>query len=170
MTDPVQKNPIILVVAMTHAGVIGRQNRLPWHIPEDLRQFRRLTQGGVLVMGRKTFQSLPAPLQGRYHLVISRTLAGRPDIEIVPTLTDALHQAHQHDGPTFLIGGRQVFAEGIGRCDLLVVSWIKGDYDGDVRFPDIDWSCWRETARTDHRDFSRSVYRRIRPEMGQSSS
>ncbi|RME40465.1 MAG: dihydrofolate reductase [Deltaproteobacteria bacterium] len=161
MTGSAKKNAIILVVAMTRAGVIGRENRLPWHIPDDLRQFRHLTLGGTLIMGRKTWQSLPAPLHGRHHLVVSKTLAADSGIQIVPSLSEALLEGERRGGPVFLLGGRQIFAEGIARCDLMVVSWIAGDFAGDVTFPAIDWSCWRETARTDHNGFSRSVYRRI---------
>ncbi|GAB4167415.1 MAG: dihydrofolate reductase [Geothermobacteraceae bacterium] len=159
--DPKGKNSrLILVVAMTRSGLIGKDGALPWHLPGDLRQFRALTLGGTLIMGRTTFESLSAPLNNRHHLVVSRTLTHRTGIEVVPTLAQALARSKDLGRPTFLAGGRQIYAEGLPLCDLLVVSWIDEDCDGDVRFPGIDWSQWREVARTDHIGFCRSVYRR----------
>ncbi|RMF47375.1 MAG: dihydrofolate reductase, partial [Deltaproteobacteria bacterium] len=116
--------------------------------------------GGTLIMGRTTFESLPAPLDNRHHLVVSSTLPQGAGIEVVPTLAQALARAKDLGRPTFLAGGRQIYAEGLPLCDLLVISWIAKDCDGDVRFPEIDWSQWREVARTDHTGFCRCVYRR----------
>ncbi len=132
--------PITLVVARAVSGVIGKDGGLPWHISADLRRFKALTMGTVLVMGRKTFDSLPNVLPGRRHIVITRDRAWRADgVEVAHSPEEALAMAG--DEPVSVIGGADIFRLFLPLADV----------DGDT-FMDDPRSTgeWREVAREDH--------------------
>ncbi|TYO98654.1 dihydrofolate reductase [Geothermobacter ehrlichii] len=150
-----------LVVAMTRAGVIGAAGRLPWSLPEDLRLFRQLTWGGVVIMGRKTFASLPGPLPGRINLVVSMSLPPTAGIDVFPTLDAALLRAAALKRPAFVIGGVRLYAEALPRCERMVISWVEEDVEGDVVFPEVNWEQWRRRESTRHAGFVREVYEKI---------
>jgi dihydrofolate reductase len=148
-----------VLVAMTAARVIGRDKELPWHIPEELALFRRLTMGGTLIMGRRTFEAIGRPLPGRRNIVLSRTLPPTAEIEICGNFPQALRLA-AGDQEVFAIGGRQVFSEALPVADRLRISWLHQEYDGDIFFPHLDQDAWRILAREEYQEFTHILYRR----------
>ncbi len=150
---------LFIVVARAANGTIGADNRLPWHIPADLAHFKRLTMGSPMIMGRKTFESLPGTLPGRRHIVLTRDPEWMPsksddnddeddDIEVANSLDDAIHRAN--GARIAVIGGAAVFAEALPRARRIELTEIHRDYDGDVAMPAIDPAEWEEIAREDH--------------------
>lgn len=148
-----------VLAAMTSARVIGRNNRLPWHIPEELALFRRLTMGSTLIMGRRTFAAIGRPLSGRRNIVVSRTLPTTAGIEICDSFLRALRLA-AGDQEIFVIGGRRIFSEALPLADYLRISWLHQDYEGDVFFPHLDQAAWRVLAREEAEEFTHLLYRR----------
>jgi dihydrofolate reductase len=148
-----------VLVAMTAARVIGRDQQLPWHIPEELALFRRLTMGATLIMGRRTFQSIGRPLPGRRNIVVSRTLPPTEGIEICSNFPQALRLA-AGDQKVFAIGGRQIFSEALPITDYLRVSWLHQEYAGDVFFPHLDLDDWRVLTRDEGPEFTHVLYGR----------
>lgn len=137
---------IFLVLACASNGVIGNNGALPWHLPGDLRHFKALTQGKPMIMGRKTFDSLPGLLPGRRHIVLTRDTewdedgaetAYSPDQAIA--IANAPHVA--------VIGGAEIFALFLPRADRIELTEVEGDFDGDTRFDLPDAAQWEETAR-----------------------
>ena len=141
-----------LILARSANGVIGNNNALPWHLPEDLAHFKRLTQGWPVIMGRKTWDSLPAkfkPLPGRTNIVITRQRVwSAPGAQVTTSLADALALC----GPAaqvWVIGGAQVFAQAEPLADRIEVTEIAREFEGDTHAPALG-THWVETAREDH--------------------
>lgn len=136
---------LALVWAQTADGVIGRDGTLPWHLPEDLARFRRLTAGHAVVMGRRTWESLPErmrPLPDRRNVVLSRDPAYRADgAEVCPSLEAALELVGA-DEEMWVIGGAALFAETITRADRLEVTDVDLDVPGDTYAPLVDPGRW----------------------------
>ena len=141
---------VSLIVAYAANRVIGRDGRLPWHLPADLAHFKRTTMGRPIVMGRRTWDSIGRPLPGRRNIVVSRDLAWRaPGAEAAGSLDDAI--ARCDDQPeVFVIGGAQVYALALPRADRIVATEIDRAYDGDAWFPALDAEAWRAVAREAH--------------------
>ncbi|MEP7765240.1 dihydrofolate reductase [Sanguibacter sp. 25GB23B1] len=133
-----------LVWAQSTAGVIGADGALPWHLPEDLAHFRRTTAGSPVIMGRATWESLPArfrPLPGRANIVLSRQPGYEaPGARVVAGLDAALEAAAETPGveTAWVIGGAQVYAAAMDRADLLVVTYVDTEVDGDAWAPPVD--------------------------------
>jgi dihydrofolate reductase len=139
---------IVFVYARAANGVIGRDGTLPWHLPADLKHFKALTTGKPMIMGRKTFDSFPAPLPGRRHIVLTRDPAwSTPGAEVAHTPEDALALAG--DGEVAVIGGAQVFALFADRADRLELTEIHADFPGDTTMPPVGPE-WHEVARHEH--------------------
>lgn len=142
---------IVLVVAVARNGVIGNRNALPWHIPGDLRRFRRLTIGRPVVMGRKTFESIGIPLPGRQNIVVSRNPAwNAPGVTVVPNLAEAvaaggLHPSARPD-EIMVIGGAELFREALPIATRLELTEVALDPEGDVHMPPLG-AGWKEVAR-----------------------
>lgn len=141
---------ISLIAAMANNRVIGKDNQMPWHLPEDLKHFKAMTLGKPIVMGRKTFESIGRPLPGRHNIVISRTQG--LEIEGVTCVTSfelALVAAGECE-ELVVIGGGQLYASTLGIASSLYLTEIELDVDGDTHFPEWDdgsWECIsRETA------------------------
>lgn len=140
---------ITLVVARASNGVIGRDGRLPWHIPADLRHFKAVTLGTAMIMGRKTFDSLPGLLPGRRHIVITRDPAWRAvGAEVAHSVGEALVLAG--GGPVSVIGGAEIFRLFETLASAVELTEVHGDVEGDTLMPAFDPSVWREAARDDH--------------------
>ena len=158
---------LTIIVARARNGVIGRDNQLPWHLPEDLGFFKRTTMGAPIVMGRKTHDSIGRPLPGRRNIVVTRDAARMfAGCETATSIAGALALAAKDGAPeAFLIGGTQLYAEGIGYADKLVITEIDADFEGDATFPAPDPTQWEAVSRESHRaeafDYARVVYRRI---------
>lgn len=140
---------IVLVVAVADNGVIGQDGAMPWHISADFRRLKALTMGKPLVMGRKTFDSLPGILPGRRHIVITRDAGWQADgAERAGSLGDALAMAN---APHIVIfGGAQIYAEALPLADRIEWTEVHAEPAGDTRFPGFDRSEWEETFREAH--------------------
>ena len=138
---------IVLSLARAENGVIGRDGKLPWHLPADLKRFKALTMGKPMVMGRKTFESFPAPLPGRRHIVLTRdTSWSAAGAEVVHSVEAAL--ALTGDGDVAAIGGAEVFALFEPLADRVELTEVYASPEGDAVVP--GFSDWREVAREDH--------------------
>lgn len=141
---------ITLVVARAQNGVIGREGKLPWHLPADLKRFKALTIGSVMVMGRKTFDSLPGLLPGRRHIVVTRNRDWTaPGAEVAHSVEEALVLAG--DEPVSIIGGAELFALFLPHADKIELTEVLADIDGDTAMPDPRFSgSWTEVAAEEH--------------------
>src|SRR6266850_521406 len=141
---------IYLVAAVAANGVIGANGKLPWHFPEDLKHFKRLTLGHPVIMGRRTWESLGKPLADRENIVVSRSAGyDAPGAAVASSLGAALALC-AGEPVAFVIGGEQLFAESLPIAAGLVLTEIYRDYEGDTQFPRYDRSRWRETQREHH--------------------
>ena len=145
---------LIIIAALSRNRVIGKNGKIPWHISEDLKRFKRITTGHVIMMGRKTFESLGKPLPNRRNIVVtSRQIAG---IETYGTPDEAL-KALSNEEKVFVIGGGQLFAQTLDRADELLLTIIPREVDGDVYFPPYEHLIgkkFRETAKEVHEGYS----------------
>jgi dihydrofolate reductase len=148
------KPVLTLIAAVARNGVIGIANRLPWQLPADLKHFKELTTGHAVIMGRKTWESLPAkfrPLPGRRNIVVTRNDSFRAEGATVATsLPDAVAAANGDEA--FVIGGAELYKAALPLADRLQLTEIDAIYEGDTWFPAIDPARWRETARETHGD------------------
>ena len=142
--------PITIVVARAANGVIGRDGKLPWHISEDLKRFKRLTMGSVMVMGRKTFDSLPGLLSGRTHVVLTRDPAwSAPGAQVARSADEAIEEAE--GAPVSVIGGAEIFDLFLPLADRVELTEVLADVEGDTFMPDPrSDGDWRETWREEH--------------------
>jgi len=148
---------ISLIVAMDEGGLIGRGGQLPWRLPEDLKLFRRLTMGKTLLMGRKTWDSLGKPLDGRVHWVLSRDPGFHPEgCRVFPSLEVALaaHTDRGHGplphGELMVIGGADLFRATLPLAQRIHLTRVHTRLEGDTWFPLEELGAFRETARVDH--------------------
>jgi dihydrofolate reductase len=134
-----------LVVAMARNGVIGRKNALPWRLPADLAHFKRVTMGHPVVMGRKTFESIGRALPDRKNIVVTHNRAfAAPGCVVVGSLDEAWKAAGDAE-EVCVIGGTTLFAETLPLADLIHLTEVEADIEGDTYFPPFDRSEWRET-------------------------
>ena len=141
---------LALIAAVARNGVIGADNRLPWRLPEDLRHFRALTLGHAVIMGRRTWESLPGPLAQRQNIVVSRRRDFMaPGAEVTTTLDDALARVSL-PAPAFCIGGGELYRAALARAVVVHITEIEHDFAGDVTFPPLDPAQWREASRERH--------------------
>ena len=142
--------PITIVVARAQNGVIGREGKLPWHIPSDLKRFKALTMGSVMVMGRKTFESLPGLLPGRRHVVLTRDRSWSADgADVAHDVEEALRLAGRE--PISVIGGADLFELFVPIANRIELTEVLADVAGDTSIEDPSISGeWRETFREDH--------------------
>jgi dihydrofolate reductase len=143
-----------LIYARAANGVIGANGALPWHLPEDMAHFKRLTAGAPVVMGRKTWDSLPPkfrPLPGRTNIVVTRQAAlTQPGLQRASSLREALSICERLAAPeVWVIGGAQIYAEAVPLAQRAIVTEIARNFEGDAFAPTLD-AHWRETARVSH--------------------
>lgn len=131
------KNPkISLIAALSEDRVIGNKGKIPWHISEDMRRFKNLTTGHVVIMGRKTFESIGKPLTNRTNIIITRDKNYKVKGAIVcHSLDEAIKNSKLSD-EIFIIGGGQIYQEAIKFADKLYLTIVKGNFEGDTFFPD----------------------------------
>lgn len=130
-------HPLTGIVAMTETGVIGAAGKLPWRLPEDLRRFKQVTMGNTVIMGRKTWESLPGALPGRLNIVLTRNEDAQfPGALAVSTLDAAIERSQ---GIPFIIGGAEIFRLALPRIERWYVTQIHQPFEGDTYFPEVDW-------------------------------
>ena len=141
---------VYLVAAVAANGVIGAGGKLPWHLPEELKHFKRLTLGHPVIMGRRTWESLKGPLPQRENIVVTRTAGYEaPGAAVAASLGGALAMC-AGEPVAFVIGGTQLFEEALPIADGMVLTEIQRDYAGDTWFPAWERSQWRESQREAH--------------------
>lgn len=136
-----------IIVAMADKGVIGYNNTMPWHLSADLKNFKRLTMGKPMLMGRKTFESLGRVLPGREHVIVTRNSEFKPEgCSVFHTLECALDYLEAHN-EVMLIGGATLFEQLLPRVNKLYLTQIDHSYPGDTFFPELDLDQWIEIGR-----------------------
>ncbi len=129
---------------------LGKDNQLIWHLPKDLKFFRTMTKGHTIVMGRKTFESLPGLLPGRHHIVISRSNPSLPEeVEIFSSIEDFLQAYQESEEEIFVIGGAAIYKQLLPYCERLLLTEIDASYDADVFFPEFDKDKYKRTVLSD---------------------
>ncbi len=133
---------------MARNCVIGKNNALPWRLSSDLKRFRCITMGHPIIMGRKTYESIGRPLDGRKNIVITRNPEFRPDgVTVAGSIDEALGLAN--DDEIMIIGGADIYAQTLSRADRIHLTLIHENFDGDAYFPEIDSKEWKEAERED---------------------
>ncbi|MCF8232621.1 MAG: dihydrofolate reductase [Bacteroidales bacterium] len=131
-----------IIAAMDRNRVLGQNNDIPWHIPHDLKRFKQITSGHTVIMGRKTFESLPGPLPKRRNIVItSREDYSPPGVEVVKSIEDSIKIADKKQ-ENFVAGGANIYEQFLPFADKLYLTFIDAAYEGDTYFPVIDLSQW----------------------------
>lgn len=150
---------IAFVVAYANGRVIGRDNALPWKgMRDDMRRMRALTMGKPLIMGRRTYDSIGRPLEGRTSIVVTRDPTfGPPGVLVARTPDEALAMARDVE-EAIVFGGTEIFRQLLPRADRLYITEIDADVPGDRTFPEIDPRDWREVERSEHRSDERNPY------------
>ena len=136
-----------LIVAASRNGVIGAGNKLPWHLPADLKRFKQLTMGHPILMGRKTFESIGKPLPGRTNIVITRQEGFQAcGATVAHSLEEAL-QICEGQEEVFVIGGAEIYKQALPLADRIYLTRVDADFEGDTFLPALDPARWKETAR-----------------------
>ncbi|MDM1073492.1 dihydrofolate reductase [Empedobacter brevis] len=160
---------INIVVAKASNNVIGAKNDLIWHLPNDLKHFKSLTSGHPIIMGRKTFESLGHPLPNRTNIVVTRDQNWNAEgIGITSSLVKAIETAKKIDEDVYIIGGGNIYKQAMEFTDVLYITEVHHEFDGDTYFPEIDSEEWEEVDREDFKKdekhpyaYSFVTYRRI---------
>ncbi|MES9970832.1 MAG: type 3 dihydrofolate reductase [Candidatus Thiodiazotropha sp.] len=141
---------ISIIAAVAKNGVIGVNNSLPWRLPADLQHFKSLTMGKPIIMGRRTWESLPGLLPGRRHIVITHNPDYRAEgCEVVNSVDQALQVAGEVP-EVMIVGGGGLYGQMLPRADRLYLTLVEISVDGDAYFPEIDWDAWQEVSRETH--------------------
>ncbi len=130
--------------------VIGANNALPWHLPEDLKRFRALTMGHHIVMGRKTYESLGRLLPGRTTVIVTRNHDYKVEGAIIAHSLEAAVKACHADKEVFIIGGAELYQQALSIVNKVYLTQIHADVTGDAHFPEMNLSAWREIGRESH--------------------
>ena len=138
-----------LIVAMATNRTIGLNKKMPWHLSADLKQFKKITMGHPIIMGRKTFESIGRPLPGRQNIIISRDINYQQEGCLVFNDLDSAVQHCSEQDEVFVIGGATLYKVTLERADRLYITQINQAFEGDTWFPEIDAADWREVARED---------------------
>ncbi len=152
---------VTIVAAVARNGVIGAGGGLPWHLPDELRLFKETTLGHVLVMGRRTYESIGKPLPGRTTVVVTRRPDWSPGAEAVVVahgIDEALTRARAIDEEVFVVGGGELYAAALPLADRLLLTHVDQEPEGDTMFPRVDWSAWREIRRDRGEGWERATY------------
>ncbi|MGB2313835.1 MAG: dihydrofolate reductase [Porticoccaceae bacterium] len=156
---------LCLIVAVSRNGVIGRDNQLPWHLPEDLKFFKSVTMGKPILMGRKTFESIGRPLPGRTNIVISRDAQWHSTgVEVAPSLEAAIQlgrQACRAAGAEeiMVIGGEQIYRLSLPLADRLYLTQVDAEVEGDAYFPVVDFDDWQQVGEAVPESYDTHSYR-----------
>lgn len=150
-TRPMATTPLLtMIAAAAENNALGKDNDLIWHISEDLKRFKRLTSGHAIIMGRKTFESMPKALPNRTNIVLTRKKEYQPEGAIVVhTIEEALKLVKDDEQP-FVIGGGEIYTLFMSFCNRIELTRVHHEFEADVFFPKIDSSAWEIIAQEDH--------------------
>ena len=170
---------IAMIVACSENGVIGKDNALPWRLPEDLKYFKRTTLGKPVVMGRLTYESIGRPLPGRPNIVVTRQPTwSEPGVDKAESIKKALEIAQSYVDKSaaeeaMIIGGAQIYRESVALCNRIYLTRVHAEIDGDAFFPELKMKEWKEVSRERYAasedqkyDYSFVVLDRIAPSFG----
>jgi dihydrofolate reductase len=149
---------IIIVAAMTRNHVIGKDNRIPWHIDEETRHYRNLVEGKTLLMGRATFDLMKHPYAHGHDIVVTHSKINHKAADVCGSVDEALKKAKEYGPDVFVIGGQSIYEQTIGIADMILLSYIKKDYEGNKFFPEFSKAEWREASVEEFTDFTYAVY------------
>jgi len=145
---------IVIIVAASENNVIGNNGSIPWHLPDDLTFFRRKTEGHPVIMGRKTFDSLPnGPLPNRENIIVTRSRTyDHPNCKEASSLEEAIMFAKRNSDKesVFIIGGGEIYKEAMDVANVVYLTRVHTEIEGDVFFPELDTNEWEEVAREEH--------------------
>lgn len=147
---------LIIISAVAQNGVIGRSNGdMPWHIKEEFQHFKNTTYGFPIIMGRKTFESLKKPLKGRLNIVVTKQESFKfDDVIKFHSLNEAIDYCRTlNPEKAFIIGGGEIYRQGINLADEMIISFLDFEAEGDVYFPEIDSKVWEELSREKRSQF-----------------
>ena len=142
---------ISIIAAIADNYAIGKSNNLPWHLPADLKHFRQLTTSHAVVMGKRTFESLPkGPLPNRRNIVLTSVMSEGVNLGYfeADSLEDAVFLC-EHEEQVFIIGGATVYKQCLEKVDSMYITWVHSDFSGDTYFPEVDFDKWEEISRED---------------------
>lgn len=148
---------ISIIVAFSDNNIIGKNNKMPWSLSDDLKRFKEITTGHTVVMGRRTYESLGKPLPKRKNIVLTSIPESIIDCVTADSLKDAV-EISENETELFIIGGGSVYKQALSIADKLYITKVHADVDGDTEFPEIDYSEWVETFREDHKADSKNQY------------
>ncbi len=146
-----KKAELTIIVAAGENNEIGKDNKLIWHLKDDLKHFKNLTNGHHIIMGRKTFESFPKPLPNRIHVVITRqnNYQVTEGVIVVNSLTNAIDVA-KNDNQPFIIGGGEIYKQAMALADKIELTRVHKNFEADTFFPEIDSTIWKKTSNTFH--------------------
>ncbi|HKI73796.1 MAG TPA: dihydrofolate reductase [Pseudomonadales bacterium] len=157
--------PTSIVVARSRNNVIGNGNEIPWRVKGEQKLFKEITMGGILVMGRKTYDSIGRPLPGRETIIVTRNPEYSAEgCRIAPSLEAALELARRSDRPIYIVGGGEIYRQALPVVDAVHITTIETDVEGDVTFPDFPTSAFRLEDEQHHEsniDYTYKYYTRI---------
>jgi len=149
---------LTIIAAVAKNNALGKNNQLIWHLPADLKRFKKITSGHHVIMGRKTFDSLGKPLPNRTTIIITRNANFKAaGCIIVNSLTEAVKIAAIDENP-FILGGAEIYKQAIDVADILDLTIVHKEFDADVFFPEIDPTIWKETSREDLKADDKNKY------------
>ncbi len=159
---------VTIIAAVAKNNALGKDNQLIWHLPADLKRFKKITLGHHVIMGRKTFESLGKPLPNRTTIIITKNQNYTADgCIVVDSLNKAIKAAKNDENP-FILGGGEIYKQAMNIADILDLTIVHQEFDADVFFPKIDYTIWKETFREDFKaddknkyDYSFVKYQRI---------
>jgi len=154
---------VSIIAAFTKNRVVGKDGALPWHLSEDMKLFKELTINQTVIMGRKTYDSLPAkfkPLPQRHNIVVSRSLKSTSiaGVEVCPSVEAAIEKGKRYGKEIFIIGGASIYAQALPYTTKMYLSHLKKEYEGDTYFPEFDVREWEIIETKEFADFILKVY------------
>lgn len=148
---------ITIVVAIAQNHAIGKDNKLLWHLPNDLKHFKTITSGGTVIMGRKTYDSVGKPLPNRRNIIITRQSITIDGCEVINSLDEALALC-KTEQEVFIVGGAEIYKMAMPVTNRIYLTIVHHDFEGDTYFPEIEENNWKETEREDHQPDEKHKY------------
>ena len=155
-----QKQKVIIISAMTQAGVIGKGEGMPWSIESEYQQYLDFIRDQTVIMGRRSYQIFGEDLTSKHNIVVSRSQTATSDLMVANSFEEALSKAKSYPEHIFIAGGASIYRLALEVADSMYLSFIKGDYQGDINFPPVDWQHWEEVVRVNHPQFEFVEYSR----------
>lgn len=156
---------ISIIVAVAKNGIIGKSNgEMPWHVKEEFQHFKRTTFNYPVIMGRKTFETLGKPLKGRQNIIVSRNQSYSvkfQDVIVLHSLDEAIEYCRaKSEKQIFIIGGGEIYRQAISKADEMIISYMKFEAEGEVKFPEFNKNMWKVVSTEDYEQFEIFRYER----------